>query len=222
MAEAFQSDILQAGPDGLLLDDDIPVLTEVVVDAPLPADGDSLPLLQAALESLPAAPIIADAGGDGIPVLQEALPDKLADLTAFSSSSSDSVEIVLEFDSPTPREPELIAPAFTPAVVELTLDGADILPDLPKFMLSNSEHEAVPTNVVDLARLLTDEILADVEARLEGTIATMVRRHFALVLAETYRSNLQLAMQAAAKDIRQDLRGSISQMVADRLTRIEN
>ena len=69
---------------------------------------------------------------------------------------------------------------------------------------------------------ITDEILADVDAGLSARVESIVRRQFALTLAELYRTSLNDALQTALHEIRQDLRSTVEQVVAEQLSRREH
>ena len=202
-------------------DDDIPVLTEVVIEIEEP--GPDIPVLQDLAPEFDSATAFAEQDTFDIPVLEEALPDSLADLTAFSLEE-DEPEVVLHIDPPPAREPELVLHDPAPAELEITLE----LPELPLLVDEAPVllHDApAPAQVAvrhsDIAAI-TDEILADVDAGLSARVESIVRRQFALTLAELYRTSLNDALQAALHEIRQDLRSTVEQVVAEQLSRREH
>jgi hypothetical protein len=205
--------------DAISDDDDIPVLTEVVVEMEEP-DPD-IPVLQDLAPEFDSAAAFAEQDTFDIPVLEEALPDSLADLTAFSLEEGEP-EVLLHIDPPTTREPELVLHEPAPAELEITLE----LPELPLAadeapVLLQDAPAAVAVRHSDIAAI-TDEILADVDAGLSARVESIVRRQFALTLAELYRTSLNDALQTALQEIRQDLRSTVEQVVAEQLSRREN
>ena len=200
-------------------DDDIPVLTEVVIEIEEP-DPD-IPVLQDLAPEFDSATAFAEQDTFDIPVLEEALPDSLADLTAFSLEEGEP-EVVLHIEPPPTREPELMLHDPAPADLEITLE----LPELPLLVdeapvLSQEAPAPVAVRQSDIAAI-TDEILADVDAGLSVRVESIVRRQFALSLAELYRASLNDALQTALQEIRQDLRSTVEQVVAEQLSRREH
>lgn len=218
-------------------DDDIPVLTEVVID--MVEAGDEIPVLQDLAPEFDSAVAFAEPDDFDIPILEEALPDSLADVTAFAVDGAvpteiDQAEIVLEMDSPAPRRPELILLEDAPTELvlelaepeqELLLSGAAeiLLPAAPPVAVCPAESAdatvVVPAVTGEQVAAVVDEILADVATGLDARVAAIVRRHFAVTLAAMYRDSLQQALQAAMAEIRQDLRSTVEQVVADQLDR---
>lgn len=217
-------------------DDDIPVLTEVVID--MVEAGDEIPVLQDLAPEFDSAVAFAEPDDFDIPILEEALPDSLADVTAFAvdvavPTEADLAEIVLEMDNPAPRRPELVLLEDAPAelVLELAEPEQELLltepvEALPSAVLPVCPPEpqpevavVVPAVTGEQVAAVVDEILADVATGLDARVAAIVRRHFAVTLAAMYRDSLQQAMQAAMAEIRQDLRSTVEQVVADQLDR---
>lgn len=214
-------------------DDDIPVLTEVVIET---ADEDEIPVLQDLAPEFDSAAAFAEVDDFDIPVLEEALPDSLADVTAFAEDSDDSgdlPEIVLEMEQPAPRRPELLLLEDAPDEImlevaapeqELTLGEAPpviatpVVAVCPPEVLAE-EAVAVPAVTHQQVAAVVDEILGDVASGLDARVASIVRRHFAITLAQLYRDSLQQAMQAAMAEIRQDLRSTVEQVVTEQLVR---
>ena len=197
-------------------DDDIPVLTEVVIEIEEP--GPDIPVLQDLAPEFDSATAFAEQDTFDIPVLEEALPDSLADLTAFSLEEGEP-EVVLHIDSPPAREPELVLHEPVPAGLEITLELPLAADEAPVLLLDTPAPAAVRQS--DIAAI-TDEILADVDAGLSARVESIVRRQFALTLAELYRTSLNDALQAALHEIRQDLRSTVEQVVAEQLSRREH
>ncbi|MEN9455145.1 MAG: hypothetical protein RL210_664 [Pseudomonadota bacterium] len=200
-------------------EDDIPVLTEVVIEIEEP-DPD-IPVLQDLAPEFDSAAAFAEQDTFDIPVLEEALPDSLADLTAFSLEEGEP-EVELHIDPPPAREPELVLQEPAPTGLEITLE----LPDLPLLVdeapvLMQAVAAPVAVRHSDIAAI-TDEILADVDAGLSARVESIVRRQFALTLAELYRTSLNDALQTALQEIRQDLRSTVEQVVAEQLSRREH
>ena len=197
-------------------DDDIPVLTEVVIEIEEP--GPDIPVLQDLAPEFDSATAFAEQDTFDIPVLEEALPDSLADLTAFSLEEGEP-EVVLHIDSPPAREPELVLHEPVPAGLEITLELPLAADEAPVLLLDTPAPAAVRQS--DIAAI-TDEILADVDAGLSARVESIVRRQFALTLAELYRTGLNDALQTALQEIRQDLRSTVEQVVAEQLSRREH
>ena len=209
-------------------DDDIPVLTEVVIE--VAEAEDEIPVLQDLAPEFDSAAAFAEPDDFDIPVLEEALPDSLADVTAFAEDSEDSIdlpEIVLEMDQPAPRRPELLLLEDVPgevmlelAVPEHELALGEAWPALatPAVAVCPPEETvAVPAVTQQQVAAVVDEILGDVASGLDARVASIVRRHFAVTLAQLYRDSLHQAMQAAMAEIRQDLRSTVEQVVAEQL-----
>lgn len=207
-------------------DDDIPVLTEVVIEM---ADADDeIPVLQDLAPEFDSAAAFAEPDDFDIPILEEALPDSLADVTAFAVDSDALPEIVLEMEPPPPRRPELLLLEDAPGelVLELAEPEQELLltaeppavavcpPEPPA-----SDAVALPAITHEQVSAVVNEILTDVESGLDARVAAIVRKHFAVTLAAMYRDSLQQAMQAAMAEIRQDLRGTVEQVVAEQLDR---
>ncbi len=197
-------------------DDDIPVLTEVVIEIEEP--GPDIPVLQDLAPEFDSATAFAEQDTFDIPVLEEALPDSLADLTAFSLEEGEP-EVVLHIDSPPAREPELVLHEPVPAGLEITLELPLAADEAPVLLLDTPAPAAVRQS--DIAAI-TDEILADVDAGLSARVESIVRRQFALTLAELYRASLNDALQTALQEIRQELRSKVEQVVAEQLSRREH
>ncbi len=83
---------------------------------------------------------------------------------------------------------------------------------------------AVPMSAASLeaeAQSLAAAIWLDVEDTLEARVEALVRQRFAIKLAALYKETLGDALRVVMADIKQDLRGTIEQIVAEQLAQRE-
>lgn len=204
-------------------DDDIPVLTEVVIEMVEPEPDLEIPVLQDLAPEFDSAAAFAEQDTFDIPVLEEALPDSLADLTAFALEETEP-EVLLELEPPFDRQPELMLPEVAEPGLEITLEMPPLETELPLLVVPALLQDApAPVSIPALSHsnvvAITDEILAGVDAGLSARVESLVRRHFALTLADLYRNSLNDALQVALHEMRQDLRSTVEQVVAEQLAR---
>ena len=205
--------LLGEGADDVVLEFDSPAERSPVVELTDVASG--------------AVEIHVDEPADDIPVLLEVVPDA-SPIIVVSAAPVGGGEAMSSIELAAIEAPAVSDEAaagqrgvsdvmgLTPLDVSLRVGDEDVGGEL--------FAAAAPMSAAALeaeAQSLAAAIWLDVEDTLEARVEALVRQRFAIKLAALYKETLDDALRVVMADIKQDLRGTIEQIVAEQIAQRE-
>lgn len=197
---------------------------EIVLEFDLPAERS--PVVELMDVAGGAIEIHVDELVDDIPVLLEVVqeaspPIMVPDAPAEGTAAMTSIELAA-IEAPAVSG-EAAADLYGVPYDAMGLTPLDV--SLPVFDEgAGGEIVAEPKSTASLegeAQSLAAAIWLDVEDTLEVRVEALVRQRFAIKLAALYKETLDDALRVVMADIKQDLRGTIEQIVAEQIAQRE-